>query len=416
MTPVGTDGSFKVDRVPAGHVQVGLMGGSTGRYQSLQTLEADVREGETTAVEFVTREILVSGRVTRGSVPASGIQIDMRGDGQARMYFGGGLREVTAAPSGPQHGSATTGEDGTYALIVDAPGHYRVSAKTSDSKAYFGVRQLDIPDADSFVFDLDVGGVPLTGIVVAKADDSPVARANVSLAPKEHDPSLFRHADTGRDGRFQVDAPPGDYTVRASAEGYAESHQDITIGDAGGDVRFALARGLMIRGRVVDVGGRGAGGCPVSISAPLGRAYQDFVVTVADGSFEVKGLLPGAYTLLAGSTLAGFAVRPSVSPGASDLTLTLQPGGQVRFRVRGSDGAPIPRARAALLKVDGIPVNYDPMEGQAVSDAQGIFVVTMPAGADEIQVASEKVQGTVTVNVPSGGKANAEIVLKPSPD
>jgi hypothetical protein len=255
--------------------------------------------------------------------------------------------------------------------------------------------------------------------VVAKTDDSPVARADVSLSSKEHDTSRFRGAVTGADGHFQVDAIPGEYTVRASADGYADGRQEITIGEAGADVRLSLVRGLTISGRVVDVGGRPAGGCPVSVHTPSDGGYGAFLVTLSDGSFQAKGLLSRAYTLFAGSSLAGFAVRSGVSAGTSDVTLALQPGGQARLRVRGPNGLPVSRAHAELRKVDGIPVDNQAMEGMATSDALGMLLLTLPAGADEINVveinaAKEKLQGTVSVNVQSGGTASAEVVLKPS--
>ncbi len=414
MTPVAADGTFAIDHVRAGHVVVGLMAGSEGRYQSVQTLEIDVREGETTPVEFVSREILVSGRVTRGGAPASGLRLDMRGEGGVRISSGAGAGEVIAAPTGPQLGTGTTSEDGTYALLVGSPGRYHLSTRAITGGAYLGTRQVDVPDADTFVFDVDVGGVPVTGIVVAKADDSPVAKADVSLSSKERDRSRFRGAVTGADGRFQVDALPGEYTARASADGYADSRQDITIGEGGAEVRLALARGLTIAGRVVDAGGRPAGGCPVSVHTPSDGGYGEFLVTLSDGSFQAKGLVARAYTLFAGSSLAGFAVRSGVSAGTSNVTLALQPGGQARLRVRGPDGLPLSRARAELRRVDGVPVDNEAMEGMATSDALGMLLLTLPAGADEINVAKEKLQGTVTVNIPSGGTASAEVVLKPS--
>jgi hypothetical protein len=119
-----------------------------------------------------------------------------------------------------------------------------------------------VPDLDSFVFDFDVGGAPLTGVVVDKADDSPVAKAYVSLGTKG-DASRSRTATTGLDGRFQVDISPGDYTMDAGADGYARTRQPVTVGEAGGDLRVALSRGLTIRGRVLDPGGHPAGGCPL---------------------------------------------------------------------------------------------------------------------------------------------------------
>ena len=213
-----------------------------------------------------------------------------------------------------------------------------------------------------------------------------------------------------------MDVVPGEYTAWARADGYADNRQDITIGEAGTDLRLALARGLTISGRVVDAGGRPAGGCPVSVHTPSDGGYGGFLVTLSDGSFQAKGLLSRVYTLFAGSSLAGFAVRVGVSAGTSDVTLALQPGGQARLRVRGPDGLPVSRAHAELRKVDGVPVGNEAKEGWNASDALGMLLLTLPAGADEIWVMAGKFQATVTVVVPGGGAVGADVVLKATPE
>ena len=395
-TPVQADGSFAVDHVPAGHVRILLMSGTAAFSQSVQSTEADVRDGETTPVDFVSREILVSGRITRSNVAAPGLHIDVTGNVESMMSMSFAGSEVPVAPIGPQHGKAVTADDGTYSLLLDTPGSYRASIESSDSKTSFGTRQLDVPDAETFAFDADVGGAPLTGLVVDKASEAPVAGAQVNSAPKaKGDGSSGRSTKTGADGRFQLEVAPGDYTVSVGADGYAWSHQEISVGDAGNDVRLVLSRGLSIRGRVVTASGQPAGGCPVSLKAlALNKeGLETFVVTLGDGSFEIKGLPSGSYAVSAGSSLAGFAMEPSVAAGASDLALSLQPGGTVRLRIRGTDGAPVSGANAMVAKLGGVPVSFNSFEGRSESDAQGALSVTVPAGAVELEVRKDSSRG-----------------------
>ena len=413
-TPVQADGTFAVDHVPVGHVRVLLMSGSAAFSQSVQTAEADVRDGETTPVDFVSREILVSGRITRSNVPAPGLHVEMRGNVMMMMVSGAGGSEVPVAPTGPQHGKAVSAEDGAYALILDAPGSYRASIESADNKSSFGARQLDVPDAETFAFDADIGGAPLTGLVVDKASEAPVAARKSTRLPRPATADERRSARTGGDraafsstsrrrlhgerGRRGICLePPGNRRWRCwwRRPAYAGCAASRSAG------AWSLRR----------VSPRG--GCPVSVKALNKEGLETFVITIADGSFEIKGLPSGSYALTAGSSLAGFAMEPSVAAGASDLALTLQPGGTARLRVRGTDGAPVSGAYASVTKLGGVPASFNSFEGGSESDAQGVLSANVPEGAVELTVRKNKLKGTVTVNVPAAGSAAGDVVLAP---
>jgi hypothetical protein len=81
--------------------------------------------------------------------------------------------------------------------------------------------------------------------------------------------------------------------------------------------------------------------------------------------------------------------------------------------VRGVDGVPVSGAAVSLSRVNGARVEgaYSGIWGE--SDAGGILLVSLPAGADEIEVQKDKLKGRVTVNVPSGGLASGEVTLRP---
>lgn len=413
-SPVGADGSFVVEHVPAGRVRVNLMSRSGGRFTSIQTKEADVRESEATPVEFRSLEILVSGRVTRSGTPAANLKVTLGGGaGHISMSFGG-AESVPPPPSGPQRGSAVTREDGTYDLLVDAPGQYFARVETLDGKVGFRSKDVDVPEAETYVLDFDIGGVTVSGLVVDKESEQPLAASDVWASLKGASRGGVGAA-AGADGRFQLELEPGDYRVTARAEGYASQTVEISVGATGApDLRFPLARGLNLRGRLLDARGRGVGG--LWVNATSGEESDRHSVsgtTLADGSFQLSELLQRPYALLSGSDLAGFAFRAGVPPGDSDVVLTLRPGGKVRVQVRGTDGAPASRAWVRVDKLGGISVGSF---SHPLTDSDGFAELPVPAGVVEIGVGKDSLKGRVTLNVSPGETVAAEVRLAPPGD
>jgi hypothetical protein len=75
MTPIAPDGTFVVEHVAAGTVNVVLMEGSGGQLSSSKEREVELLEGQTATVEFVPRDILVTGRVTRAGAAAANLRL-----------------------------------------------------------------------------------------------------------------------------------------------------------------------------------------------------------------------------------------------------------------------------------------------------------------------------------------------------
>jgi protocatechuate 3,4-dioxygenase beta subunit len=416
----GPDGTFVVEHVPAGRVIVYAMAGAGGVMESRQSREAEVREGETTTVEFLSREILVTGHVSRSGAPAPGLRLRLMGTGGSRMMMsmGGLMGAVPAPPAGPQRLTGVTDESGAFALIVDEPGTYRVMTNTTDGKITFPMRTVEIPDADTHVVDLAFTGVPLTGVVVDKDTEQPVPAAFVSAATGQAAPgglmSASGSATAGVDGRFVLELEPGDYRVQAFAEGYAPDTAEVSVA-AGGptqELRLAVSRGGSISGRVVDAAGRAVGGVRVSALMAEGDGGSGGGggggESLPDGSFDIRGLPAGTFTLSAQSDLGAFAVRSGVASGQTGVTLTLRPGGSVQLQVYGTDGAPVERAFVRVSRVAGARIQV--MAGTSTSPA-GSAQLVVPAGDVELEVGKDKLRGRVTVSVAPGGATAAEVTL-----
>jgi hypothetical protein len=411
MVHTSADGTFSVDHLPAGRVNVMLMVGSGGRYQSGPSKDVEVRDGEVVVADFVSRETLVSGRVTRGGAPAPNLRVNMQEQRRPNMFlsFAAG---PAAPPSGPQRGTGLTREDGSYELLLDTPGSYGVNATTADGRLSYPGRTVEVPDADTFVLDLAFSGVPVTGLVVDRETEQPIAAANVWASPREPQPDGAGGggAATGPDGRFVMEVEPGEYKLNVHAEGYAPDTTDLTVGAGGGsDVRVTLTHGGMISGRVVDTTGRGVGGVHVGAS-PRGaeRRGGGGGQSLPDGSFQIPGLPDGAYDLSAQASNGTFAFRTGVNASQKEVTLTLQPGGQVRLVVRGPDGAPVEGAYARVTSVEGTSVRIG-MGNQ--TSPQGTTDVLVPAGQLELTVSKDKLEGRTAVTVAPGAVVPAEVQL-----
>ncbi len=403
------DGSFAIDHVPPGRATVAVLAGAGELFTTTQSKEVDVREAETTTVELVAREILVSGRVTRLGAPAAGITLTFH----PATSMGMTIRmpsELPPAP-GPQRLIAVTRDDGSYELLVDSPGAHSVWAQTRDGRARWPARRAEVPDADSFELDLSYGGVPVTGVIVDRDSEQPIAGAHVRASSPQPRSGTAGTALAGADGRFQLDLEPGEYRLDSRAEGYGGATASVTIGEAGAsEVRLELGRGLTLTGRVVDGRGRGAGSLSVRASAGQGPdASHGWSETLPDGSFRMGGLEAVPHTVAVGGELSGFAVQEGVTPGDQPVVLTLRPGGRVHVVVRDASGAPVPDAWAYVSVVRG-----HALEGDR-TDAMGIADFAAPAGELEVSARKDRAVGRVTLNVTAGEVSSGEIRLAEKP-
>jgi hypothetical protein len=406
------DGSFVVEHVVAGRVRVMVMTEGPGR-RLVRSRDIDVREAETAIVEFLQRDILVSGRITRSGAPASGLRVRLRNWSAGVMnVYGPG---APAPTSGPERMTAVTREDGSYELLVDEPGRYSVTVASLDDRISLPDRYVDIPDADAHTLNLTFAGATLSGIVVDKDTERPLANVDLYAKPQKPDASSGASASTGPDGRFQLELEPGEYKVAARMweEGYGGAETVVTLGASGTEIRFALARGLILSGKVVDAGGRGVGGVSVTARAGEGIGLSfGFARTLPDGSFKIGGLAAESHSVVAGhSELGAFGVRVGVVPGDKDVVLSLRPGGRVRLLVQGADGAPVEGAFASLAKIIGTPAGGS----GARTDAQGIAELGVPASTVEIRVTKETLEARVTVTVGEGGSTAATVKLGAAP-
>jgi hypothetical protein len=321
--------------------------------------------------------------------------------------------DLSGANARPQRLAGVTREDGGYALLVDDPGEATVSVETLDGTSTLASRATTVPDADAHVIDIALAGVAVSGLVVDDATGKPLPDARVSAMRRGRTPgSDALPARTGPDGRFTLEAEPGEYRLYASAEAYTNAVAEVTVGEAGAaDVRIGLAQGASIAGRVLDAQGRPAAGARVSVTeAGTGRwRPSQLVAVLSDGSFRIDGLERQPYTVLAGST-QGFALRTDIEAGTKDLVLALQPGGKARVEVVGPDGAPVSGARVSLAQAGGVHV-MSPIVG-ASTDPQGVAVLDLPAGPVEVLGGLDSLMlGRAATTVPAGGTVAVRLQL-----
>jgi protocatechuate 3,4-dioxygenase beta subunit len=407
MLSTGGDGAFVVEHLPAGPVEVALLNRAGSLFTSSQIKEVDVREGETTPVEFRARDILISGHVTRAGAPLAGARLSLRRGGMMFMSFSPNAPEdVPAVAPGPSRMSAVTGEDGAYEMIAEEAGKVYVVTESADGRVSYPGRSIDVPDADTFTLDLAFATSTVSGVVLDQETQKPIARAQVSASPKDPKAPAGSSGRTGDDGRFQLELEPGDYRVRASADDYGSTTAEASVGaDGGGDLTLTLGRGLPLSGTVVDARGHGIGGLQVLANPSGGQGGTGYAMSRQDGTFSMSGLTAGGYSVTTHTDLGAFARTVSVKGGDKDIVLTLRPGGRVTVRVVGGDGQPI--AGAQVFDIQG--------STYASTDAGGIAELAVPAGKSDMRASKDRLDGAVPVEVGEGGVLVIDLKLEPPP-
>ena len=400
----GSDGSFVLEHVPAGRVNLMVFSRMGGPMSAGSRRTVDVRDGETTTVDIVDREILLSGRVTRSGAPGSGLRLDAR-SASGTIFMGGFAQGAPAGrDAGPQRLTAATREDGSFEMLVDEPGTYQLTVASTDGKVRLPSRTVEVPDAEAHAVEITYEGVPVTGVVIDQETESPVAHGVVGATSKEGGARGYAGGLTGADGRFQLELEPGEYQVSANARqgGYGSAQTDVTVGAGGvADLRLALPKGVAITGWVTDAAGRPQLGASVRATTNTGSSMGGFTQSLADGSFEMTGLKEGSYTLSAEGEHGTFAIRPGVAAGAKNVALALQPGGRLTVTVTGQDGAGVAGAWPIVKRVNGLFVGYLGLP-VGPTDAQGRTEVLVPAGDLALWASKDPLGGGATASVAPG--------------
>jgi hypothetical protein len=305
--------------------------------------------------------------------------------------------------------SVTTDDDGGYELGRLTAGRYQltaskggyVSLQYGQRRPFESGRPIDLQDGqvlDRVDVSLPRGGV-VTGRVIDEAGE-PVVRASIALGRYRYQDGVRRlttpyAASTNDRGEFRAfGIAPGEYYLAASFGGSDFGSADriryvrtfypgtasvanaqrvtVRLGDELSGITVSL-----IRARTAELSGtvRMADGTPVqghgSIWArPTGgdsdRSHTGIVLP--DGSFTIRGLLPGAYTVDA-RTEDGRGVTANVTVSDVDLSgvaLVISQGATARGRIRFD--APAPPAGLAPSQVI---VEVVPPSGEALSRYTG---------------------------------------------
>jgi hypothetical protein len=249
-----------------------------------------LRDGETTTLEIALRDVVVSGRVTRGGRGLGGIRVTLSGPGQSVSFPG---MPADPAPADAPMLSATTREDGTYVVRREDGTPLADVLLTAEVLGRVpAARALDVSLEGLTDLRLEMGrGLSITGRVLDEGGRA-VAERDVFAFGADG----FERALTGGDGRFRI-------------EGL-------------GDRPYALGAGVPLAGFALLQGVR-PGAEPVTLRAGGRIALR---VLSPEGR-------PVAQALASVSTVDGERVEPSlcVAPPTDDQGRTTLgvPAGQV---------------------------------------------------------------------------------------
>jgi protocatechuate 3,4-dioxygenase beta subunit len=326
-----------------------------------------------------------------GFVPVTRVQIEAKSDERISLQRGGTVRGAVLDVSGkPAAGVIVTAEE--VAAQTDAQGNFRMTGVSAGAhrlqalwKEDFVARKdsVRVKKGEETEASLKLRlGSAIPGTVVEEGTRKPVAGVRVSAyASTGFGGFARRRAErmvrTDARGRFRLPGlAPARYAVEAAREGYL-SASVAGVSASGKSVppaNLALRKAASISGKVTDEKGQPVAGARVRITREMGirRLLRGAasnpaalfggqgVLTVADGSFRLRGLEPernlsveAARTGYATARKSGVSVK--AGDAIKDLALVVRRGLEARGKVVDAQGQPVAGAELrAIHKEDGL--------------------------------------------------------------
>ena len=256
--------------------------------------EVDVELTKSKALAGVVIESRSAAPITGAKV--SIIRLPEKNDESAmsaNTQLGLVLSEVSSNDRGEF--SLTDLREGAYSLSVSAKTYQPSSVSVT-----IGENSL----AQPVIVELE-RGYQVDGVVLS-SDGEPVADAKIMASPTGPSPYIsgaqVPRTTSGRDGRFSINGLAGEqYTFVACARNGAAGRQAVDV-ISRPFVEIRLDAPQSISGWVFDpTGARLAGIRVTAVSHSQGNGFRAQVRTAADGSFRIRGTVPGDYVISATS-------------------------------------------------------------------------------------------------------------------
>jgi protocatechuate 3,4-dioxygenase beta subunit len=353
-----------------------------------------------------------------------GVVLDADGkpvDG-ARVILGRarGRNEETPSLSFLQpKGVATTADGGRFRVEALAPGDYGATAvKEGWAPAQKAPIAVKARETARIELKLPRGGFVVSGRVL-DVDGGTVAGARVTAAMRSagggRAPMLLQSV-AGPDGQYRLIVGRGPHGLRAEADGYATSNEELfVVRSTTRDLRLVPAARLS--GMVVEMGSkRPVGDAEVSLTSGMRGDFRAPREGKSDGSgrFEFTDLEPGSYEVMArkGALIgAGKVVALAPAQSVTGVEVEVERGRTVSGRVKSDTGAGIGNVRVSAGR-------DTPPFGQAArtrSNPDGSYALEgMLPGNYRISASEEGYgQASARARVLNGDVGNVDLVLPP---
>ncbi|HEU0035573.1 MAG TPA: carboxypeptidase-like regulatory domain-containing protein [Kofleriaceae bacterium] len=375
----------------------GPVGGARIAVRAVVTRKADTPELVTIANERGEYELAIGAGVfvaTASHDDYTHASHRVAVDGDRTLDFtltpGGVIRGVVVTSSGDPvprakleaRGGHTQARTGAVSAIADDDGRFELRGLGSGSIAVTALGH-GVASREPVVVALGFGeqaddvrvvvdpARSISGRVVRGSE--PVAGARVIALSVSTSRVIAALGPTATDGRFEiVGLRPGDYRLAALGDALALG-PTVTLGDATvTDAIVELGRGVTIAGRVEPAGIATIAlrprdpkpGVIAALPALLAHAESD-----ASGTFVLRDVVPGAYTLVA--TMADGRtgeVALDAARDQRDLVVALAARATLVGRVVDPRGAPVAGVRVVALSSE-----LAPSPPNAITDATGAF-------------------------------------------
>ncbi len=260
------------------------------------------------------------------------------------------------------------------------PGDYEVSVQCEGYVPEKQYANIEVVDQDITGLAWSVrSGETLTGRVVAKSGE-PITDASLWATTVGGDPRGQRGGGSGEsdeDGRFSIEGLlPGEYSVRAGAEGYLSPEEppkvEVQVGSVA-ELEIVLEDGGAITGIVVDENEEPILGASIRAQSAQ-RGWRSGGRTSArdDGTFTLESLRPGEYRVSARKGVWGGQAMMGLGKGDDDVQgesvmVAVGETAEVKLVVQSQKGT----ITGVVVDEEGKPVSDAFIDSQRQSQAAG---------------------------------------------